>query len=260
MFKDNIVYGPPLPGVLKREVEILCALGGRQAYISPDAVYESPKLVFVVTEYCKGRDLLSLRRRLLSDKESVGVHIPVHIVKRISSQLIRELDQCVQKGIIHRDIKPAIILLVDEGDESDLRLIDFGSGAMDEPPPSAPVVGERFHHEPYRHATYSGSGFYNFPEMFRRSYTSKKYAWSAGVTLYVFTAGYSSGGILQDTFNIMHSSKIGKLANLPGIETVPEGFSRQVLEKFLVYRDKTRSTAAEVLQCDFLCLQGRSDD
>ena len=260
MFKDNIVYGPPLPGVLKREVEILCALGGRQAYISPDAVYESPKLVFVVTEYCKGRDLLSLRRRLLSDKESVGVHIPVHIVKRISSQLIRELDQCVQKGIIHRDIKPAIILLVDEGDESDLRLIDFGSGAMDEPPPIAPVVGEGSHHEPSRHATYAGSGFYNSPEMFQRSYTSKTDAWSAGVTLYVFTAGYPSGGILQDTFNIMHTSKIGKLANLPGIETVPEGFSRQVLEKFLVYRDKTRSTAAEVLQCDFLCLQGRSDD
>lgn len=54
VFKDNTLYTPMKPEVLKMEIDILRALGGERYNLGLDSVFESNSKVFVVTEVCSG--------------------------------------------------------------------------------------------------------------------------------------------------------------------------------------------------------------
>ena len=54
VFKDNTLYTPMKPEVLKMEIEILKALNGERYNLVLDSVYESGSKVYVVTEMCAG--------------------------------------------------------------------------------------------------------------------------------------------------------------------------------------------------------------
>ena len=72
---------------------------------------------------------------------------------------------------------------------AELRLIDYGSGT------NKVVEG--------MHTTFAGTPFYNSPEMFQKTYTSKTDVFSCGVLFYVLVAGYPSES-LQKAFNILN--------------------------------------------------------
>lgn len=88
--------------------------------------------------------------------------------------------------------------------DSELRLIDFGSGTLDENHSNANLQEASVD----QHHTFAGSAFYISPEMFQRAYTSKTDVWSTGVTLYVLVAGYVS-------FGFRFSPSASKSANEP---------------------------------------------
>ena len=54
VFKDNTLYTPMKPEVLKVEIDILRKLGGQKYNLVLDSVYESNSKVYVVTEMCAG--------------------------------------------------------------------------------------------------------------------------------------------------------------------------------------------------------------
>ena len=54
VFKDNTLYTPMKPEVLKMEIEILKVLNGEKYNLVLDSVYESGSKVYVVTEMCAG--------------------------------------------------------------------------------------------------------------------------------------------------------------------------------------------------------------
>ena len=68
--------------------------------------------------------------------------------------------------------------------DSELRLIDFGSGTIDGVEDAASSAELDEHH------TFAGSALYISPEMFQRTYTSETDVWSTAVTLYVLVACY----------------------------------------------------------------------
>jgi len=230
VFKDNVLFTPLKPQMLMNECEILRTLGGKQFCLDLIAIYETPKFIYVVTELCSGGEMMEY----VAKQES----FTTGDFSRIAFQLLSAVDHCTKESIIHRDIKPENTMFSDPSPGSQLRLIDFGSGAIDKEDKEG------------RHTTRAGTAFYNSPEMFQLSYTSKTDCWSCGATLYVLVAGYPATD-LQKAFDMLQSSK-RNLRNLPDMpKDIPDSFI-DLLDKLLVYKHKHRPSTGELLNHDFV--------
>lgn len=228
VFKHNTVYAPLKPEVLRREVDILRKLDGKNFCLAVNAVYETSRVIFLITELCAGGDLFQYVSRREED-------LRTDEVSRISYQLLSAVDHCAKNNVINRDIKPENIMFASPSPDSQLRLIDFGSGT------DRVVDG--------LHTTFAGTAFYISPEMFQNTYTQKTDVWSVGVCLYVLVAGYPSAK-LQTAFNLMHNISPGerKLKDLPNMpENLPDSYHK-MLKELLEYKHKKRKTASQILE------------
>lgn len=54
VFKDNTLYTPMKPEVLKMELDILRELNGQKFNLALEAIYESSSKVYMITEMCSG--------------------------------------------------------------------------------------------------------------------------------------------------------------------------------------------------------------
>lgn len=241
VFKDNVLYSPLKPEILKGEISMLRALStdANNFCLKLHSIYETPRVILVVTELCAGGEMMEYVAKQEQDLRTEDV-------SRIAFQLLSAFECCAKHHIIHRDVKPENVMFLQPSPKSELRVIDFGSGVMDNP--SAPLEeGAEFG----RHTTFAGSAFYISPEMFQRTYTKATDIWSVGVTLYVLVAGYPADQ-LQKAFNILQTSKNRNLKDLPNLpEDMPESYY-EMLEGLLVYRHKKRKTAVEMLQHEFV--------
>ncbi|KAL3902822.1 MAG: hypothetical protein SGARI_005659 [Bacillariaceae sp.] len=110
---------------------------------------------------------------------------------------------------------------------AELRLIDFGSGTN--------KVVEGFH------STFACTPFYNSPEMYQKTYSTKTDVWSCGVTLYVLVAGYPSEK-LQRAFNILQNGQRTTLKGLPNMpDDMPDSYY-ELLDAALCYKHKMRNS------------------
>ncbi|HEY2513653.1 MAG TPA: serine/threonine-protein kinase, partial [Polyangiaceae bacterium] len=73
---------------------------------------------FLVMEKLEGRDL----RACLDERTA----LPAPTVARIVRQVALALGKAHAAGIIHRDVKPSNVFLCDEGEETFVKLLDFG--------------------------------------------------------------------------------------------------------------------------------------
>jgi serine/threonine protein kinase len=98
-FKDNTIYSPIKPEILRGEVEMLRTLAGQSYCLSLVAVYESRKTIYIVTEYCGGGAMMEYVAAQKDDLHTEDV-------SRIAFQLFSAVHHCFAHGIMHRDIKP----------------------------------------------------------------------------------------------------------------------------------------------------------
>jgi serine/threonine protein kinase len=82
-------------------------------------VFENQDYIYIVMELLKGGDFFSY----LSDRNFT---IPERRAKQIAAQIGTAIFFLHQFGIAHRDLKPENILMVDNGENSDIKLVDFG--------------------------------------------------------------------------------------------------------------------------------------
>jgi calcium-dependent protein kinase len=247
VFKDNTLYSPLKPHVLQSECRILRTLAGKCFNMKLVAVYETPSVIYMVTELCAGGEMMHYVSHTMSD----GLH--TQDVSRIAYQILSAMDHCAKHRILHRDLKPENIMFSTPFLGSDLRIIDFGSGTMDPPPPQTNTKSEEEEEDLVEHSTFAGTAFYISPEVFQKKYTSKTDVWSIGVVLYVLVAGFPAAE-LQKAFNILQSSKTNRnLRSLPNLpDNMPDSYY-DMLEELLVYRHKKRKTAGQILQdCEFV--------
>lgn len=231
VFKDNTLY-PPLPAdLLRGEIDMLRTLAGQHYNMKLIAVYETPRTILMVTDFYTGGEMMEYISKQPEDLRTEDV-------SRISFQLLDAVHFCATNNIIHRDIKPENIMFVSPESSAELRLIDFGSGT------NKVVDG--------MHTTFAGTPFYNSPEMFQKTYTTKTDVFSCGVVFYVLVAGYPSE-CLQKAFNILLDAKRKTLATLPNLpENMPDSYY-ELLEECLKYRHKGRKSAGEIIEtCDFV--------
>mmetsp|Transcript_28195 Transcript_28195/g.47922 ORF Transcript_28195/g.47922 Transcript_28195/m.47922 type:complete len:572 (-) Transcript_28195:1807-3522(-) len=241
-FKDNTLYSPLKKEMLQGEVEILRQLNGECYNLKLVSVYESPSMIYMITEYCEGGEMMPYLSKAFQDTGGLRTED----VSRICYQLWSAVNHCAKHKVIHRDIKPENVMFCNSKKDSELRLIDFGSGTYD----GAVVEQTEGGGDVDRHHTFAGSAFYISPEMFQRNYTPKTDVWSAGATLYVLVAGYPADR-LQETFNILQGTKKDRLRQLPNMpDNMPDSFY-DMLEGALTYKHKVRSTAGQLMNGEF---------
>jgi len=165
---------------LKDEISALKLLRGGPHIIRLLDIFDEPKSLYLVLEEMKGGHLLSriVSKEVYTEREA----------RQVCKILFSALDYCHKKQIAHRDVKPENLLLVDEGDDTSIKIADFG-------------FAKRVTHANCL-STLCGTAQYVAPEIVDSridGYDHRVDMWSAGVVAYVLIGGYSPfDGPLED--------------------------------------------------------------
>ena len=115
VLRQELMHDPDLVRRFKNESKAISLLNHPNIVTVYD-VSVSEKLQYIVMEYVDGmtlREYLNERGGRLTSRETV------HFI----SQILKALDHAHRNGVVHRDIKPQNIMLLDNGQ---LRMMDFG--------------------------------------------------------------------------------------------------------------------------------------
>lgn len=123
-------------------------------------------------EECTGGSLFNRIFSKLSGKKQISEKNIALIFK----QIMDALNHCHSQGICHRDLKPENILFLNKSENSPLKLIDFGLGAINL-------------NDNVKFIQKVGSPHYVAPEVLNGEYDFKCDVWSAGVILYNLFSG-----------------------------------------------------------------------
>jgi len=102
---------------LLQEVEILRKLD-HPNILKINEVIEDAKCYHIITELCTGGELLE---KIIERKKLEEFHVVCYM-----HQIFSAIFFCHSHNVIHRDIKPENLLFEDKGEESFLKVIDFG--------------------------------------------------------------------------------------------------------------------------------------
>ncbi|XP_042165184.1 ribosomal protein S6 kinase alpha-4 isoform X2 [Oncorhynchus tshawytscha] len=153
----------------QREIAALRQCEAHPNIVKLHEVYTDQFHTYLVMELLRGGELLERikRKKLFGEAEA--------------SQLLRSLVSAVgfmhEAGVVHRDLKPENVLFADEGEDSVLKVIDFGFARLC-PAGSAPLQTPCFTLQ------------YAAPELFHSTgYDQACDLWSLGVILYTMLSG-----------------------------------------------------------------------
>mmetsp|Transcript_9354 Transcript_9354/g.20426 ORF Transcript_9354/g.20426 Transcript_9354/m.20426 type:complete len:357 (-) Transcript_9354:319-1389(-) len=134
-------------------------------------MFEDDKTFYIVTELVRGGEMFDriIERECYKEKDASAV------IKSVALAL----KYCNDRGIVHRDLKPENILLVDEDNDTLVKLADFG-------------FAREFSVENSNHLTTAcGTPGYVAPEVISSSVYGKHVdMWSLGVIMYILLCGY----------------------------------------------------------------------
>ena len=154
----------------KREIEILKLCQHPNVICLLDT-FENPDYIYIVMELLQGGDLyeyLNKRNFRVSESRARGIIHP----------LATALYYLHSYGIVHRDIKLDNVLMVEDTDTSDVKLVDFGLSKM--------IGPNEFCMEPF------GTFGYAAPEVLQgKPYDKSVDIWGLGVVLFILLVGHA---------------------------------------------------------------------
>lgn len=109
---------PAIVQRLFREAKALAAVRGRGVVQVLDVGLDATFGPYIVMEMLRGRSLDGV----LAARTKMSLAETVRLVSQIGSTL----SWVHRRGVVHRDLKPSNVLLVPEGDDNAVKLIDFG--------------------------------------------------------------------------------------------------------------------------------------
>ena len=155
-------------GLIRREIEILKLCQHPNIILLHD-IFENTEYIYIVMELMRGGDLYAFIEK---HDHKIGEGRARTIIHSLATALF----YLHSYGIIHRDIKLENLVMVDESEESDVKIVDFGLSKL---------VGSDEHcTEPY--------GTYGFvaPEVLKGvPYDKGIDVWSLGVVAYALLSG-----------------------------------------------------------------------
>ena len=132
-------------------------------------VFENSDYLYIITEYCSGGDFFSY----LTDRD-------YKLKEKRASNIIHQMATAVYYmhsfGVVHRDLKPENVLMVNNDENSDIRILDFGLSKILGPYEKC--------NEPYGTLTFCA------PEIIiNEPYCKSVDLWSLGVITYLMVTG-----------------------------------------------------------------------
>ena len=133
-------------------------------------IFENIDYIYIIMEYCPGGDLFSYlekrKFRIPEERAAILMNKMCNAVFYFQSYF----------GVIHRDLKPENILMTSDGDDGDIRILDFGLSKISTPNEKCT--------EPYGTLTYCA------PEIILdEPYNKEVDMWSLGVMTYLMVSG-----------------------------------------------------------------------
>lgn len=176
-----------------------------------DMIQEPGKIYFVL-EFCKGGDLsMFLHKRKGRITESTAKHFMLQLASGL--KILRDND------LIHRDLKPQNLLLSTNGDDSVLKIADFGFARSLQPRNLA--------------ETLCGSPLYMAPEIMQlQKYDAKADLWSVGAILFQLVTGktpFTGNNQIQLLQNIMRSTELAFPPHTVGLSSECIDLCRKLL-------------------------------
>lgn len=178
VLRPEFMHDPDLVHRFKNESKAISLLNHPNIVKVYDVSVDD-KLQYIVMEYVDGmtlREYLNKRGGKLTSRETV------HFV----SQILQALEHAHQNGVVHRDIKPQNIMLLDNGQ---LRMMDFGIARISRAENQL-LSGKAM-----------GSVHYISPEQARGDVTdAKSDIYSVGVMMYEMLSGqlpFESGNVVE---------------------------------------------------------------
>ena len=190
----------------KTEIEIL-KIGQHPNIITLYDVIENEEKIYIIMEYCAGSDLFAYI-------EQRNFKLP----EKRAAEIIRKLSSAVYYlhsfGIIHRDVKPENILMTDNTENVDIRLLDFGLSKIVR-------SGEKCT-EPY------GTLSYVSPEVLQDiPYDERCDLWSIGVITYLLLSGVLP---FDDENNIKEIARKTVYEKTPFYPTLFQDVSKEAID------------------------------
>lgn len=225
---DKIKLGPELPRIYN-EIECLKRLKHKNI-ARLYQVFETQTSIYLVLEYCAGRELFDyiVSKSKLEEPEAA----------QIIYDLMRVLDFIHINGFAHRDLKPENVLF---DDKHQIKLIDFGLAANC----SADNMANNKNQAPIDQlSTCCGSVTYAAPEVISGGVYSGTAVdvWSAGIMMYALLVG-------QLPFNDNSITKLYQKiqGGLKGLPSFLSHDASDLIREMLTVDPKRRITVREVL-------------
>jgi len=214
---------------LREEIYIMCQLD-HPNIVRLEEVYESHSEIYLVQELCLGGELFD---RL---DEQPDYHYTEAQCARLIKSMLCSVRYIHSKGIIHRDLKLENFLFSDTGDESELKMIDFG-------------LSKHFKFGEVQHEAV-GTPYTVAPEVIRGSYDERCDVWAIGVITYLLLSGESPFGgcggpesLMQVRDNILKCKFVFEPEDI--WENVSQS-AKDYIKRLLVTDPNLRPTARDV--------------
>lgn len=216
---------------LKDEIAVLKLLRGGPHIVRLFDVFQEKDDAYLIFEEMKGGNLLSriAEKEVYTEREA----------RQVCKIAFMAIDYCHKKKVAHRDIKPECFLLVEEGDDTTVKIVDF-------------AFAKKVTHENCL-KTLCGTPQYVAPEILDsnvKGYDLRCDVWSLGVLTYILLGGYPPfEGILENLSNeIMrgyfefHSEYWSDISQS----------AKDMIAAMLVVNPAERISAAQALSCKWM--------
>jgi serine/threonine protein kinase len=216
---------------LKDEITVLKLLRGGPHIIRLFDVFEDKLDTHLIFEEMKGGNILAriVEKEVYTEREA----------RQVCKIALMAVDYCHKKKVAHRDIKPENFLLVDEGDDTSVKLVDFA------------FAKKETHDNSLK--TLCGTAQYVAPEILdsnRQGYNHKCDIWSLGVFAYLLLGGYPPfEGILD---NLVKEITRGYFEFHEEYWSDISGPAKDMIRSMLVVTPEERVSASHALACKWM--------
>ncbi|EGZ16349.1 hypothetical protein PHYSODRAFT_450814, partial [Phytophthora sojae] len=139
-------------------------------------IKKTDKHMYLMLEYCAGGDLQQYMRRRAQEGGDRAKLLSEDVARHFLRELAKGMQCLWQHNLIHRDLKPQNLLLVEDSPTSALKIADFGFARH----LATTSMAE----------TLCGSPLYMAPEILKfQKYDAKADLWSVGTILFEMVAG-----------------------------------------------------------------------
>lgn len=190
-------------------------------------VYLEAHSLNIITEYCTGGELL--------EKISKHGQFTEKILCEYSKQIISAILYLHSLGIIHKQLNPECILVSDDSENSELKLVNFGRNKKEK---------QEIH--------------FKAPETFSGNYTKASDIWSVGIIVYLMACGklpFSEAQDPQEYFMIIKTTPIEFTGRVWGRLSTE---FKDLLKAMLDINPDKRPTARQIFDNEWFKTQSNS--